>query len=75
MLQAAVLLLGSALSYYLWGINITVASVILGVTSSGVIFYIILIAAGAADESCPYQTPGSNVIRYLNRKVFLSATS
>ena len=73
-LQAALLLLGCALSHYLWGINVTVASVVLGVTCSGVIFYIFLIAAGAAYENCPYQTPGSNVLRYLSRRVLFSAT-
>ena len=75
LLQAALLLLGCALSHYLWGINVTVASVVIGVTSSGVILYIFLIAAGAASESCPYQTPGSHAIRYLSRRALLSATS
>ena len=74
MLQAALLLLGCALSHYLWGINITVASVILGVTSSGLILYIFLVAAGAAYESCPYQTPGSLALRYLSRRVLFSDT-
>ena len=74
-LQAALLLLGCALSQYLWGINVTIASVVVGVTTFGVIFYISLIAAGAAFESCPYQTPWSHVLRYLSRRVFSSAAS
>jgi hypothetical protein len=65
MLQAALLLLGAALSRYLWGIDITVASVILSATSFGALFYIFIIVAGAASESCPYQTPGSHILRYL----------
>ena len=65
MLQAALLLLGCALSHYLWEISITVASVILGVTSFSVIFYISIVAAGAASENCPYQTPGSRILHYL----------
>jgi len=69
MLQAALLLLGCALSHYLWGVNVTVASVIIGVTSLGVILYIVLVASGAASESCPYQTPGSQVLRYLSRRI------
>ena len=69
MLQAALLLLGCALSRYLWGINITVASVVLGVTSSGIILYIFIVVAGAGSESCPYQTPGSNALRYARPKV------
>ena len=74
MLQAALLLLGCALSHYLWGINVTVASVIIGITCSGVMFYILLVAAGAAYEGCPYQTPGSQALRYLSRRVLFSAT-
>ena len=75
MLQAALLLLGCALSHYLWEINITVASIVLGVTSFGVILYIFLVSAGAASESCPYQTPGSHALRYLSRRAFFSAAS
>ena len=70
MLQAALLLLGCALSRYLWGIDTTVASVVIGVTSSGMIIYIFIVIAGAASESCPYQTPGSYVFRYLGPKVW-----
>ena len=65
MLQAALLLLGCALSRYLWDINVTVASVVLGITSSGFIFYIFIISAGATYGDCPYQTPGSHALRYL----------
>jgi len=67
MLQAALLLLGCALTFYLWGINTTIASVVLGVTSSGIIFYIFIIVAGAVSESCPYRTPGSHALLYLWR--------
>ena len=65
MLQFALLLLGGALSRYLWEINTTVALVILGVTSFGVAFYIFAIVAGAASVSCPYQTPGARILRYI----------
>ena len=63
MLQAALFLLGCALSRYLWEINTTVASVTLGATSFGVIFYLFIVAAGTASGSCPYQTPGSSILR------------
>ena len=63
MLQAALLLLGCALCRYLWEIDTTVASVVLGVTGFGVFFYISITAAGTISESCPYQTPGSRIIR------------
>jgi len=69
MLQFALLLLGCALSIYLWGIDRTVASVILVVTVFGVMFYAFVIVAGAASVSCPYQTPGAQILRYLWQKV------
>ena len=62
MLQVALLLLGCALSRYLWEINMTVASVVIGVTSFGVLFYLFIIIAGAASASCPYQTPGAHIL-------------
>ena len=69
MLQIALLLLGYALSHYLWEINITIASVVLGVTSFGVIFYLSIVVAGSAFESCPYQTPGSRFLHYILPKI------
>ena len=62
-LQGALLLLGWALSQYLLGIDKTIASVVLAVTSFGVLFYIFIVVAGATCDSCPYQTPWSNIIR------------
>ena len=70
MLQAGLLLLGCALSLYLWEISIVIASVVTGVTSVGVIFYLFAVVAGAVSESCPYQTPGSHALRYLGPKVW-----
>ena len=69
MLQISLLLLGCALSRYLWEINITIASVVFGVTSFGALFYIFITVAGAVSESCPYQTPGSQAIRFLVPRV------
>jgi hypothetical protein len=64
MLQGALLLLGCALSRYLLEINATVASVAIGVTSSGVI-YVFVVVAGTASVSCPYQTPGARIFRHI----------
>jgi hypothetical protein len=66
MLQFALLLLGCALSLYLWGINVTIACVILGVTALGVIFYVFAVVAGTASASCPYQTPGARILRHIH---------
>jgi hypothetical protein len=65
MLQVALLLLGCALSRYFWKINFTIASVVLCVTSFGVILYIFAVVAGAAFKNCPYQTPGARIFRYI----------
>ena len=65
MVQVALLLLGCALSRYLWEINTLVASVALGVTSLTVIFYAVIVVAGTASKSCPYQTPGSHILRHI----------
>ncbi|KAF9780413.1 hypothetical protein BJ322DRAFT_291827 [Thelephora terrestris] len=75
MMQAALLLLGFALSRYLWDIDVTVASVIIGITSFGVFFFLFIVVAGAISESCPYQTPGSQVLRYLAPKFWSKISS
>lgn len=65
MLQAALLFLGCALSRFLWDIDPSIASVTLGITSFGLLFYLFILFAGAAFPSCPYQTPGANVLRKI----------
>ena len=75
MLQGALLLLGCGLSRYLWDISIVVTSVVIGVTSLGLVFYLFIIVAGAASESCPYQTPGSHILRHLGRQVWSTIRS
>ena len=65
MLQFALLLLGCALSLYLWNINTIVMSVVLGITSFGIVLYIFIIIAGATFAGCPYQTPGALILRYI----------
>ena len=66
MLQLALLLLGCALSVYLWGIHVTVACVVVSVTALGVIFYCFFVIAGAVSTSCPYQTPGARILRHIH---------
>ena len=65
MLQAALLLLGLALSRYLLEINTTVALVVFGFTSAGVLFFLFIVIAGACSVSCPYQTPGAQLLRQV----------
>ena len=75
MLQAALLLLGSALSLYLWEINTTIASVALAVTAFGFLFYLFVIVAATASLSCPYQTPGSRSLRSAASAVFATISA
>ena len=65
MLQAALLLLGCALSRYLWEVDIAVASVVIGVTAFGVVSYLFIVLAGTTYNCCPYQTPGAYILRHI----------
>ena len=65
MLQLALLLLGCALSKYLWMTSHTVAGVIAGVTLFGVTLYVFLTLAATFYDACPYQTPPSILARTL----------
>ena len=75
MMQGALLLLGCALTRYLWGIDITVAAVILIITAFGFLLFVFIVIAGAISESCPYQTPGSQILRYVVPRVWARVRS
>ena len=63
MLQIALLLLFCALCKYMETINNSVAQVLIALTILGVAFYLGIIIAGASSYDCPFQTPGSFVLR------------
>ena len=65
LLQFALLLLGCALSLYLWTINRIVAGVAIATTLLGTISYICFTLAATFFRNCPYQTPASFIIRSL----------
>lgn len=67
MLQSALLLLGYALSRYLWTINLTVASVVIGITCIGLAFYVFIVIAATIRDNCPFQTPASHILRSIYR--------
>lgn len=69
MLQFSLLLLGCALSQYLWTIDTAITAVVLGVTLFGVIAYALMVIMGTLNKSCPYQTPASHFSRYVWRKL------
>ena len=57
MLQFALLLFGIAIATYIWDLNISVAEVVLAVTSIGLTFYICITLLAAIHTDCPFQTP------------------
>jgi len=67
MLQIALVLLGYALSNYLFFIDKTVASVLIGFTTFGLLFYCLIVSAATLSYNCPFQTPLSLVLRLLIR--------
>jgi hypothetical protein len=67
MLQHALLLLGYALSDYLFFINKAVAGVIIGFTTFGLLFYSLVISAVTFSYDCPFQVPLSLIFPYLIR--------
>jgi hypothetical protein len=67
MLQIALLLLGYALSNYLFFINKVVASILIGFTTFGLLFYFLIISAATFSYNCPFQTPLSLILRFLIR--------
>ena len=57
MLQLALLLFGTALTVYLWDLDVSAAEVVLVVTSVGLTFYCCITIAATVWRDCPFQTP------------------
>ena len=64
-LQCALVLLGFALSRYLWDVSRSVSSVVIGFTSVGLLFYLSIVTVSALSSNCPFQTPLSLAIRFI----------
>ena len=62
MLQFALLLFGIALAVYLWDLNVSVADVVVAVTSVGITFYSGITIAATTWNDCPFQTPLSMLL-------------
>ena len=58
-LQCALVLLGFALSRYLWGVNRSISSVVISFTCFGFLFYTFIATASLLSFDCPFQTPFS----------------
>ena len=67
MLQIALLLLGYALSNRLFFINKVVAGVLIGFTSFGLFFHLLITFIATFFRNCPFQTPPSLILRSLIR--------
>jgi len=63
-LQAA-LLLGYAHSNYLFFVNKAIAGVLIGFTSFGLLFYLLIVSAVTLSYNCPFQTPLSLILPFL----------
>jgi len=64
-LQCALVLLGFALSRYLWEVNRSVSSVVIGFAGFGFLFYILITTASTFSFDCPFQTPFSLTVRFI----------
>ena len=67
MLQAALLLLGYALSTYLFTLDNKIAGVTVAFTGFGLLFYLLIVSAATLSYNCPFQTPLSLIIRFMIR--------
>ena len=64
-LQCALLLLGFALSQFLWEVNRSVSSVVIGFTSFGLLSCLLITMASIFSFDCPFQTPFSILICFV----------
>lgn len=61
MLQCALLIFGVALVVYLWDLDVSIAEVVLAVTSLGFASYACIAVAATIWSDCPFQTPLSDL--------------
>ena len=66
-LQCALVLLGFALSRYLWEVNSSVSSVVIAFAGFGFLFYFFIVTASVFSFNCPFQTPLSLFLRFVVR--------
>ncbi|KAJ7191242.1 hypothetical protein GGX14DRAFT_407306 [Mycena pura] len=62
LLQTSLLLFAAALSIYLWTINSVIAAISIGLTSLGVILYILMVLSAIISRDSPYQTSLSAIL-------------
>ena len=62
-IQGSLALLSAALARYLWEVDPTVSSVVIGFASFGSILYLAVVVASVLSFDCPFQIPLSSLIR------------
>jgi Family of unknown function (DUF6535) len=65
LLQLSLLFFGIAIAANIWTLQHTVASVIMGTTALGFIFYLFTVVASLKSPDCPFQTPVSILLQKL----------
>jgi len=63
-LQGALVLIGFALSQYLWEVNRSISSVVIGFACFGILFYLFITMVSIFSFDCPFQTPFSLLTRF-----------
>jgi hypothetical protein len=66
LLQISLLLFEIALSAHMWYQQPSIAWVIIAITVSGFLFYLLTVMACSISSSCPFQTPMSSLLRMLS---------
>ncbi|KAG2055181.1 hypothetical protein BDR06DRAFT_346646 [Suillus hirtellus] len=69
LLQLSLLLFGVALGANLWTEQHIVACIVIGATTSGAVFYALIVVAALISDVCPFQTPASNRLRSIGQRV------
>jgi Family of unknown function (DUF6535) len=65
LLQLSLSFFGIALAANIWTLQHTVAGVIMGTSSLGVIFYFFTVIASLKSPDCPFQTPVSTILNHF----------
>jgi hypothetical protein len=74
MLQYSLLLFGIALTVYLWNLDVSVAEVVLVITSIGFAFYICIAVVATISNDCPFRTTLSILLHRILPWVKASTT-
>jgi hypothetical protein len=68
LLQMSLLLFGLSLGAYMWTQKTTISSLIIFITASGILFYMVTILVSVLRPGSPFQTPGSELVGALCKR-------